>query len=137
MKIIVRPRQMGKTSELIRLAEKKDGVIVCLKMDTAKNIDRLAMKMGIKIRPSTTYGCLVDIKGPFIIDNADCILRTLLKLTSSNVAGLAMNGVPEKEWDERRDYMQWEEFNRLRDDELTYKEFIEFKYGKKWIDNEC
>ena len=130
MKIIVRPRQMGKTTELILIAEKTQATIICRKCETAKSVKRMALEMGCNIPEPTSYTNTKNIEGNFLIDNADWILSAFLKIPQHLIVGIAMDGVPEIDWDERQDIEQWEEFRRTRPD-LTYKKFCEFKYNMK------
>lgn len=57
MNIIARPAGQGKTSDLIRMAAKSEGVayIVVTRYERAYQVQRLAKEMGVRIRFPITY----------------------------------------------------------------------------------
>lgn len=133
MKVIVRPRQTGKTTELIKLANAHNAIMVCLRHESAKGIDRKAKQMGLVIPTAVSYSQenLRLIKNPIIIDNADRILCDMLNIPHCSVVAMAMDGVPNMDYDEMRDYNQFIELSKHNKD-LTYQKFIEMKYNKKF-----
>jgi len=137
MKVIVRPRQCGKTTELLEYAAFYGYTILTHKHADCKRLLDLAHDMGLDIPEPisvTTYpdcACSKVFKG-IIIDNADLImkhfLRDILPSCNGNLAMMTMSGVPEHEYDEHGDVEQWEEFRQYNPD-LHYREFAKFKYN--------
>jgi hypothetical protein len=83
MKIIIKPRHGGKPTELIRLADKNDGYIVCTnRMDVHRVVER-AQSMGCSINFPITFDEFLSHqyygKGirKFFIDNVDILLESL------------------------------------------------------------
>ena len=83
MKVIYRPRQAGKTLELIKIAEKDNLYIVCPNRSQVYHIAELAKKIGLVIPFPLTWQELIDkqyysktING-FLIDNLDQCIQTL------------------------------------------------------------
>lgn len=126
MKVIVRPRQMGKTTELIRMSNETGHVIVVPFQKFVERVERLAIKHDIPIKKPMTIAKLKEcqddtIKG-VLIDNADYILRDLIGAGRYEIKAITIDGLPnEKFYDERESYMEYER--------LTYQEFCELKYG--------
>ena len=83
MKIIFRPRQSGKTQELIKESSKEWSYIVCHSREEAKRISRIAMEMSLNIPFPITFdeflGHKYHSKGikSFLIDNVEWILEQL------------------------------------------------------------
>lgn len=131
MKVIVRPRQMGKTTDLIKYAAEIDATIVCLNEHMAKSIYRLAKDMGCNIHTPTPYTRLRCVSGTILIDNANMILANLLKYPEHMIGGVVLDGVPDVNYSQLKDGEQWEEFRKFNPD-MTYNEFAKFKYGMKF-----
>jgi len=81
MKIIIRPRRMGKTTELIKQSGKEWKYIVCHSHQEAIRIQEQARRINIKIPLPITYQEFLAkeyygkrIKG-FLIDNIDFLLQ--------------------------------------------------------------
>ena len=135
MKVIVRPRQMGKTTELIKMAERYDAVIVTHRYETAKQVGRMAEELGYCIRPPICCSTLKsDIKcgdiRNLIIDNAEIVLSEILG-HGNRIIGMSISGVENKFYDAQKDHEQYEDFRRFRPD-LTFQQFCTIKYGKEW-----
>lgn len=82
--IILRPRQAGKTTELIKKADDFNGYIVCHNRQEAQRIAKQARDMGAKIHLPMTYAELLNrsyhARGvrKVHIDNADFLLQFLV-----------------------------------------------------------
>jgi len=83
MKIIIKPRGMGKTTELIKQSSKEWKYIVCHSHKEATRIQEQARRINVEIPLPITYQEFLEkqyygkgIKG-FIIDNADMLLQSL------------------------------------------------------------
>lgn len=80
---ILRSRQAGKTTELIKMADNHDGYIVCHDRNAAKNTFELAKKLGATINFPLTFEDLRKMqyhaKGvrKIYIDNLDLLLPHL------------------------------------------------------------
>lgn len=86
MKFIARPRKAGKTTELIREAEKSYSHIICPDYRSANIIWAHALELGVVIPYPITwdefktgkyYGAGID---SFMIDDADIILQNMSPL---------------------------------------------------------
>lgn len=83
MKIILRQPRAGKTTELIERCNKNGGYIVCPDARCAREINRMAKEMNMKIEYPLTFSEFLSKryyrKGvkKFYIDNADKLIRTL------------------------------------------------------------
>lgn len=132
MKVIVKPRQMGKTTELIKLAHAHKSTIVCLRHETVNVVNRKTKEMELNIPPAISYSQekLRLIGGSIMIDNADRILCDILKVPYCSVVAIAVDGIPNMNYDEMKDYDQFIEFSKHNKD-LTYQKFIEMKYNIK------
>ncbi len=79
----VRPRQSGKTTDLIRACAEVKGTIVCFNHDRAKQVERAAADLGlgryintvIAHRVQHNSGCVSGAR--LFIDDADLVLRSL------------------------------------------------------------
>lgn len=123
MKVIVRPRQMGKTSDLIEYASKNDYVIVCQNHRAREHIQRLADKLGCKIRPpiyprkltdnsraiKDSMKC-IDAKG-IVVDDIEWVLQEFLGM-GMLIRGFTATGIPEVEFDEVRYHEEVEDRKR-------------------------
>lgn len=87
MRLIIRQRQQGKTSELIRLSASLPycNYIVVLNYDRARQVDILAREMGVNIQFPITLAELQkstfmgkNIRG-FLFDDADDLLRAMCR----------------------------------------------------------
>lgn len=98
-KTIVRPRQSGKTMDLIEYAAENNATIVVPTHRQIKYVTNLAKKMGLNIPTPITYtkSDLKGHRGPFIVDNAELILADLL---GARPIAVSMSGIPEIEYDE-------------------------------------
>lgn len=83
MKIIIRPRGMGKTTELIRQSNKEWKYIVCHSHQEAVRIQEQARRINIEIPLPITYQEFLEkqyygkgIKG-FLVDNVGMLLQSL------------------------------------------------------------
>jgi hypothetical protein len=81
MKAVVAPRAGGKTTELIKMANKEWLYIVCIDRRAVENTANLARQLGIDIPFPITFEDLVygrfhppGIKG-FLVDDVDVFLR--------------------------------------------------------------
>ena len=85
MQIILRKRQMGKTTELIRISAETFAYIVVPTRKDAGTVSEMAKDMGLDIPFPLTYDEFIrgqyygkNIKG-FLIDNADMLLQYMAK----------------------------------------------------------
>ena len=90
MKVIHKPRQAGKTTELIKLASQEGGYIVCHSHDEAYRISKTAEELGKQILFPITYDeyitgsfCGKNIKA-FYIDNVEFLLSIIARGTPVN-----------------------------------------------------
>ena len=136
MKVILRPRQMGKTSKLIEIAANTDSTILCVRHAHIRGLVCQAKELGYAIPRPMSVASFLNTDTPLrpkriLVDNAEWVLSDLLRLQGrSELTGLAMTGVNDINYDEQRDYQQWEEF-RKSNKNLTFVEFVEFKYNIK------
>ena len=85
MKIIMRGRRNGKTTELIKMSAENGGYIVCRSHNAASMIKKQSKEMGLKIPYPITYAELLRksyyAKGvkKLYIDDVDELLRTLTR----------------------------------------------------------
>ena len=86
MKIIAKPRQQGKTTEMIKISAEKNIYIACLNQREAQRIFSQAKYMGLKIPYPVTFDNLLDreyFAGSMIkdvlIDNADRLLEYIVR----------------------------------------------------------
>lgn len=98
MKIIIRGRQTGKTTELINECYDKQGYIVCHDLNECKRIFNLALGMGKNIPMPISYREFLykryygrGIKN-FHIDNVDMLLRYI---ASAPIETVTINKEPE------------------------------------------
>ena len=87
MKCIIRPRQLGKTTELIKLASKgRYKLIVCHNQNEARRIFKLARNMDLNIPLPISYREFLDKSycgnniEAFLIDNVDLFLGYLTEV---------------------------------------------------------
>ncbi len=85
MNIIMRPRNAGKTTELIKLSAQNGGYIVCNSHNEAWQIHELSRQMGLEIPFPLTYSEFLHgyyhpqgVKN-LLIDNADYLINSLSK----------------------------------------------------------
>jgi hypothetical protein len=85
MKVIHKPRQTGKTTELIKIASQEGGYIVCHSHDEAYRISKTAEEIGKQILFPITYDeylngsfCGKNIKA-FYIDNVEFLLSRIAR----------------------------------------------------------
>ena len=85
MQIILRKRQMGKTTELIRMSAETFAYIVVPTKNDASRVFQMAKKMGLDIPFPLSFDEFIrgqyhgkNIKG-FLIDNADMLLQYMSK----------------------------------------------------------
>lgn len=83
MKVIARPRQGGKTTELVRLAADEFLYVVCSNSERVRQIARMARGMGLNIPEPLTWREFSDghyygqgIKG-FVIDDLDTCIQEM------------------------------------------------------------
>ena len=95
MKIIIKPRGMGKTTELIKLATNgRYKLIVCHNHNEAQKIFQQARKMKLKIPLPISYQEFLDKQyygkniESFLIDNVDMFLTYL---TSVPIEAISFN----------------------------------------------
>ena len=139
MKIIVRPRQCGKTTELLEYAATYGYTIMTISHRECERLKRVAKEMDLNIEEPLSVQeypdcvCSKSFRG-IVIDNADMVLRHFLRdvlpSCNANLAMITMCGVPDHEYDKYKCIEQWEQF-RVFNPELTYLEFCNFKYGLK------
>lgn len=97
MKVYVRPRQGGKTQELIKLAAEERLVIVCVTLEMVSVVKDRAKKMGLDIPEPLSWQQFAGgrhrgrrIKG-FVIDDVDEGLRQLARTVP--VEAVSLTGV--------------------------------------------
>lgn len=98
MEVIIKPRGDGKTTDLIKMAHKRRGCIVCRTFTEAHRIHNDAWKMGLDIMFPMTYQGFIDksyrgvnIK-EFYIDDAQALLQQLAPV---HIHAIALNRDPE------------------------------------------
>ena len=95
MKIIVRPRQGGKTTELVKMAHKHNGYIVCLNHLEVARVFEESQHMECKINfPITFHEFLnheYNDKGvkKFYIDNVEMLIQ---QLTNVPIEAITLTG---------------------------------------------
>lgn len=83
MKVIYKPRQSGKTMDLIRMSANTDKVIVCSNQTNRENIQNKAEILGLNIPEPITYSQFVQGEyrskkiSKFLIDDAEYLLEIL------------------------------------------------------------
>ncbi len=83
MKVIARPRQGGKTTDLIKLAAEEFLYVVCPDRQQVRYVQRVAQDMGLDIPFPMTWGeflrCDYRSKGVkgFVIDNLDLCIQQM------------------------------------------------------------
>lgn len=82
MQIVLRPRQQGKTTELIRQAMQTNGYIVCHSERECDRVFQHAQKLGFNIRMPITWRQFVEDRGAYSeleyhIDNLDMCLESM------------------------------------------------------------
>jgi thymidine kinase len=133
MKVIVGPRQSGKSTKLVELAAKNNLTIITFNHPSISYLMDIAKKHGHEIKdPVFADGKSTSRKfgGDCVIDEADFILEKMLGLDFCRVKAMSVCGVNGVDYDEQKDWHQFLDFQKCRD--LTYQEFIGFKYGKKF-----
>lgn len=92
MVLVSGARRSGKTSSLIKLADNKNGYIVCHDMKTVDMVARLAVKLGCDINYPMTFEELKtsNYKGDVFIDNIELCLRQSI---SPNIRCMTMTSV--------------------------------------------
>ena len=98
MKVRVLPRQGGKTTEMIRLADDEFLYIVCATQDEAKRVWRAALEQGANIPTPITWREFCDhqyygkgVQG-FLIDNLDLCVQSM---TTVPVRAVTLTAEPE------------------------------------------
>lgn len=118
MKVITRPRQGGKTTEVIKLASRTYAYIICPDRQQVQHVASLARKMGVDIPFPLTWREFLEkqyygagIKGGFVIDNLDMCLQ---QMTPVEIHGVSLNAsetpiaTPHEDDDEvRSDRIGW------------------------------
>lgn len=98
MKIIVRGRALGKTTEAIKIAHEKRAYIVCLHYRDAQRIADQARRMGLKIPFPITFNEFLEGRFEprgvqrFVIDNADMLLQHAAR--GAAVEAVTLDGEP-------------------------------------------
>lgn len=84
MQIVLKPRQSGKTMDMIKAADGHDGYIVCISHQEAVRVSRLAREWGYEINFPLTIDEFVHgsypIKTSLYLDNADMLLQSIAKV---------------------------------------------------------
>lgn len=138
MKVIVRPRQCGKSHELIKYAHESGYHILVAKSRDGTRLYNLAQNIGYPISRSRILTASVDqltskdIVG-IVIDDVDLVLGSLLGNLGNKVKMITISGVPEHEYDDGADPAQYLDFVKYNPD-LTFGEFCKFKYGMRFLD---
>ncbi len=90
MKIIIKARRMGKTTDAIKIASENFSYLVCLNQKEVYRVSQEARKMGLDIPFPITIDefingkfCGKGIRG-FVIDNAEYILTYLARTVPIN-----------------------------------------------------
>ncbi len=82
MNTLIVPRNMGKTTALIKMSAATGDYIVTKNFDTADGIRKAAIEMGLRIPLPITYNCFLErdysirISG-FLFDDADIFLQSI------------------------------------------------------------
>jgi len=86
MEIIYKPRQLGKTTEIIKLSAKNGGYIVCMSHSEAERVFQQARTMKLNIPFPITFHEFITgeyygkgIKS-FLIDNAEILLQQISRV---------------------------------------------------------
>lgn len=81
MKIISKPRQSGKSSELIKLSAETGSRIVCANHNLAKSIMLLADQLNLKIKRPISYNDNLSVlaEREILIDDYDLIITNILR----------------------------------------------------------
>lgn len=153
MKVIVRPRQCGKTEELLQWAHEKNALIVCHNHQEAERLWKIIVDRGWAGKTHTYMSTHGEMPKPIswgslpssvcsmsyeavAVDNVDLWLKSFLAdkglLPIAPLVGLTLSGVPEVDYNQNRDTDLWLEFQKTNPS-LTYQEFCKCKYGKDWI----
>lgn len=81
MDLILKPRQAGKTTELIKMSNKEWLYIICCNKQRVEHISKMAQNMGLDIPYPISLGEL-PLRSPYIkkvlIDDADDVLTYLI-----------------------------------------------------------
>ncbi len=151
MKVIVRPRQCGKTTDLLKLANEHQALIITHNHYQADHLWKEMVSMGWSGRKHTCQAEYDEVPKPVsweslpcsikstsyravVIDNIDLIIKHMLNkhgLIMTPLVGLTVSGIPEVFYDEMRDMEQFEDFKNTNP-ELTYPEFCKTKYGVEY-----
>lgn len=81
MKIIIKPRQSGKTTKLIKMSAKSGACIVCRTEHEVQALFHMAKNDGINIPKPISYAAFVGSRyvgkniNAFLIDNVDLLLE--------------------------------------------------------------
>lgn len=95
MKVIVRPRQGGKTTELLQLAVEHFAYIVCPDMRSARHVWDVARHLGLNIPQPITWQEFLEHRyrgagvKAFIIDDLDACLEsmTMVPIIAASMTG--------------------------------------------------
>ena len=97
MKTICKARGEGKTTDLVKIAEKNNSYIVCMNRVEVDRVCRVAKEMNCKINFPITFDEFIngDFYPPgiksFVIDNCDYLFDLLLSSLSKGVPILAIS----------------------------------------------
>ncbi len=96
MKIILRGRNGGKTMEILKIADKKNGHIVVMTQARAENLKRDAKRLGFDINPPQTIFGLHQSKGSKIPYeekvHIDDIVQCVQILINRGIDSVSING---------------------------------------------
>lgn len=137
MKVIVRPRQHGKTLELIKLCYLNPGYIILVPNQMyKKSVEKLARTHGFgipdmftidEIKISKRSNIRKDVTG-VLIDNAEYILAHIFDLYGNySIKAICIDGLKDEvDYDEGKDYMEYksltyQQYRELKDDSIRLK----------------
>ena len=86
MKKILLPRQGGKTSQLIEMADNYNGYIICPSVERIRNVLEQADRMGKKINPPITFRGFMrgqyckGLRAKIFIDDLDDVLSCIFEI---------------------------------------------------------
>ena len=129
MRVILRPRQQGKTLELINISEKTGAIIVVPKEQMIDNVLKLAKKHFYEIQRPITVNQAKDLRirsserTGLVIDNVNLILNEVVGW-GHDIKAIAIDGLQnEVDYDEYSDHESYRK--------LTYSEYCKLK-EKAW-----
>lgn len=135
MKVIVRPRQCEKSTDIIKYAHLYGSHILTPSHNECDRLHDESKRIGYPIErdrfisaKDVNYGNLKGIHiTSLVVDDVDIVLENMLEIVAK-IKCISITGIPEFEYDEREDSKQYVEFSKYNPD-LTFQEFSKFKYN--------